>query len=117
MTKLNFLFLILFLIVFNQNLFSQINPNDLKFQFNTQKNLIEVLQISKNAKLDGLKVDQMTLDVFDKYGDYAGTIKTTDWTLNADEFSPDEKIKISYIQITDTKTGTKIELKDVNLFK
>lgn len=115
MTKLNFLISI-FLIIFNQSVFSQINQNDLKFQFNTQKNAIEVLLIPNKSIVEGLKVKQINLDIFDKSGNYAGSMQLTDWKLNKDELAPDEKIKITSIQFIDIKTGKNYELKDIKLF-
>lgn len=112
MRTLRFLFTSIFLLILNQNIFSQINPKDLKFVVNSQKNQIEVFQLSTNIVQD-LKVNQIRLDVFDKRGDYAGTVNLNDWKINMDEFSTDEVIKISYALLIDNKTGNKIELKDI----
>lgn len=109
---MRFLFTSIFLLILNQNIFSQINPKDLKFVVNSQKNQIEVFQLSTNIVQD-LKVNQIRLDVFDKRGDYAGTVNLNDWKINMDEFSTDEVIKISYALLIDNKTGNKIELKDI----
>lgn len=116
MRTLKFLFTTIFLLVLNQRIFSQINSKDLKFVADSQKNKIDVFQISTNYLAQDLKVVKMTLDIFDKVGNYAGTVNLTDWKLNMDEFSPDEFIKISYALLIDNN-GNKIELKDIRISK
>ena len=116
MRKLKFLFSVIFVLILNQKIFSQINSKDLKFVADSQKNKIEVFQISTNSIVQDLKVLKITLDIFDKSGNYAGTINLTDWKINMDEISPDEFLKVSYALLEDNN-GNKIELKDIRISK
>lgn len=116
MRTFKFLLTIIFLLILNQRIFSQINFKDLKFVADSQKNKIEVFQISTNSIVQDLKVVKITLDIFDKSGNYAGTINLTDWKINMEEISTDEFLKISYALLVD-KTGNKIEIKDIRISK
>ena len=116
MRKLKFLFSVIFVLILNQKIFSQINSKDLKFVADSQKNKIEVVQLSNNSIVQDFKVVKITLDIFDKVGNYAGTINLTDWKINMEEISPDEFMKISYALLVD-KNGNKIELKDIPISK
>ena len=116
MRTFKFLLTTIFLLILNQRIFSQINSKDLKFVADSQKNKIEVFQISNNSTVQDFKVAKITLDIFDKDGNYAGTINLTDWKINMEEISPDEFMKISYALLVD-KNGNKIELKDIPIQK
>lgn len=105
----------LFMILLNTSIFAQVNPGDLKFVLNKQSASIEPIQISSSAVLSQLKVNQIKLDVFSPNGEYAGSIELSDWKVPMDEFAPGEKLKIAWISMTDTKSGAKLELKDLPL--
>jgi hypothetical protein len=96
--------------------FAQINPDDLTIKINKQSKKIEVIKKSDGANVTAsFKFNKANIDIFDKGGDYAGTVELKDWSVPLDEFSTDEIIKISVISLTIIENGKTIELKDIRL--
>jgi hypothetical protein len=98
------------------NSFSQISAADLSLKVNKGTKKLEVFKKSDGSNLTaGLKLNNLQIDIFDKGGEYAGSLTLKDWSLPLDEFSPDEIVKVTVINMTVLSNNQVIELKDIRL--
>jgi hypothetical protein len=96
--------------------FAQINAEDLTVQINKEAKKLEVIKKSDGTNVTAsLKLVKANIDIFEKGGDYAGSLELKDWTVPLDEFSPNEIVKIAVISFTVINGGQTIELKDIRL--
>jgi len=111
------MFLILGLIAFNTvNSYAQYTAADISVKVNKQTKKLELIKKSDGSNITAaFSLNKATLDIFDKGGDYAGTVELKDWSIPLQEFSPDEIVKISVILITIIENKKVIELKDIRL--
>ena len=98
------------------NIQAQIKADDLVLKVNKSAKKLEVYKKSDGSNITSqLRVNRISIDIFDKEGEYAGSIELKDWARPLDEFSPDEIIKITIISLTATQSSQTIELKDIRL--
>ena len=117
MKTLNFLLLIFGLLAFSSEIsFAQYSAADITVKVNKQSKKLELIKKADGSNItSAFKLNRATLDIFDKGGDYAGTVELKDWTIPLDEFSADEIVKISMMSLTIIENGKTIELKDIRL--
>jgi hypothetical protein len=117
MKTLNLMLLILGLLAFNSvNSFAQYTAADISVKVNKQTKKLEIFKKSDGSNITAaFDLNKATLDIFDKGGDYAGTVELKDWNIPLQEFSSDEIVKVS-VMILSIKENKKIlELKDIRL--
>jgi len=101
---------------FASNLNAQIKDSDLILKVNKNSKKIEIFRKSDNTNITNIfKLNSLQLDVFEKSGEYAGSLNLNDWSLPLDEFTSDEIIKISVININVINTNQTIVMKDFRL--
>ena len=117
MLSLRVIILLSFFISFNLvNIQAQIKADDLVIKVNKSVKKLEVYKKSDGLNITPqLKLNRVSIDIFDKEGEYAGSLELKDWSIPLDEFSPDEIIKITIISMTVAQNGQIIELKDIRL--
>lgn len=98
------------------NSYAQNTPAELTVKINKESKKIEIIKIVDAMNVTAaFKLNKAVINIFDRGGDYAGTVELKDWNIPSDEFSSDEIIKISVISLTHTESGKIIELKDIKL--
>jgi hypothetical protein len=117
MKTINLVLLILGILAFDSVMsLAQYNPTDISVKVNKQTKKLEIVKKSDGSNVTtAFKLNKATLDIFDKGGDYAGTVELKDWSIPLDEFSSDEIVKISLMNLTIIESGKTIELKDIRL--
>jgi hypothetical protein len=117
MKQLNiFLLLVGFISMNAVNSYAQYTPAELTIKINKQSKKIEIIKVADASNVTAaFKLNKAVINIFDRGGDYAGTVELKDWNIPSDEFSSDEIIKISVISLTHTESGKTIELKDIKL--
>jgi hypothetical protein len=117
MKTINLVLLILGILAFDSVLsFAQYSPTDISVKVNKQTKKLEIVKKSDGSNVtNAFKLNKATLDIFDKGGDYAGTVELKDWSIPLDEFSSDEIVKISLMNLTIIESGKTLELKDIRL--
>ncbi len=117
MKIINLMLLILGLMAFsNVNSFAQYTAADITVKVNKQTKKLEIFKKSDGSNITAaFDLNKATLDIFDKGGDYAGTVELKDWTIPLQEFSADEIVKISVIILSIKENKKLIEIKDIRL--
>ena len=116
MKSLNVFLLMFGLLSFSLNSFAQISASDLSLKVNKSTKKIEVFKKSDGSNITAaLKINNLQIDIFDKGGEYAGSLTLKDWAVPLDEFSPDEIVKVTVINLTVIANNQVIELKDIRL--
>jgi len=96
--------------------FAQIKAEDLTVKINKEAKKLEVVKKSDGTSVNAsLKLIKVNIDIFEKGGDYAGSLELKDWAVPLDEFSRNEIVKIAVISFTVIDGGQTIELKDIRL--
>jgi len=117
MKTINLMLLVFGFLVFNTvGSYAQYTAADISVKVNKQTKKLEVVKKSDGSNITAaFSLNKATLDIFDKGGDYAGTVELKDWSIPLQEFSADEIVKISVINLTIIETKKLIELKDIRL--
>ena len=117
MIAFRFFLLLTFLTSFNlMNLNAQIKAEDLVVKVNKSAKKLEVYKRSDGTNVTSqLKVIRVSIDIFDREGEYAGSLELKEWSIPVDEFSPDEIVKITTMSLVVTQNGQSIELRDIRL--
>jgi uncharacterized beta-barrel protein YwiB (DUF1934 family) len=117
MKTFNLMLLILGVLAFSKvNSFAQYTAADISVKVNKQTKKLEIFKKSDGSNITAaFDLNKATLDIFDKAGDYAGTVELKDWTIPLQEFSADEIVKVSIIILSIKENKKLIELKDIRL--
>ena len=96
--------------------FAQISVENLDIKLNKTSNQLEILKKSDKVNVTNkLKVNSLQIDIFDRYGNYAGTMNLKDLNIPFQEISPDEILMINFIELVVIETGQKIQIKNIRL--
>ncbi|MCP4438862.1 MAG: hypothetical protein GY810_07945 [Aureispira sp.] len=105
-----------FLSIFSLGNISAQAANDLTAKVNKETGKIEVINKQDNGLVSAsYKVNIIELDIFDKKGEYSGSLELKDFTFPKDEFGADEKVKVARMELVNVATGETITLKDIQL--
>ena len=96
--------------------FAQISVEDLDLKLNKSTNQLEISKKSDRINITNkLKINSFQIDIFDKYGNYAGSMNLKDLNIPLQEISPDEILMINFIELVVIETGQKLQIKNIRL--